>query len=309
MAQNNPIVIAHRGASGYLPEHTLESATLAFTMGADYVEQDLVLSKDGALIVLHDIHLDTVTDVEEKFPDRSREDGRYYALDFTLAEIKSLRVHERTEPDGQQVYPNRYQGKADFQLATFEEHIELVANLNRQFGKSVGLYTEIKAPAWHKEQGHDISKITVEALNEHGLNHADANIFMQCFDYKENIRLRQELGLRAPLIQLIGENCWHEAACDYEYLQTDEGLAELSKYVDGVGPWLPHVLSPETKTPTGLVERAHKHQLQVHPYTFRLEELDGATPEEALDLIIKQTKVDGLFTDFSDVVVDYLNQH
>ncbi|WP_416374910.1 glycerophosphodiester phosphodiesterase family protein, partial [Methanothrix soehngenii] len=90
------LVIAHRGASGYLPEHTLEAYALAYGMGADYVEPDLVLTKDGVFICLHDIHLESTTNVEEVFPDRAREDGRWYAADFTLSEIKQLKVHERT---------------------------------------------------------------------------------------------------------------------------------------------------------------------------------------------------------------------
>ena len=157
----NPIVIAHRGASGYLPEHTLEAATLAYTMGSDYIEQDLVLSRDGIPVVLHDIHLDTVTDVASLFPERKREDGRYYVIDFDVAELKTLSVHERRKLSGEQVYPNRYQGDARFTIATFEEHIELITNLNRQLGRDIGLYPEIKAPAWHRQEGYDFSQIVM----------------------------------------------------------------------------------------------------------------------------------------------------
>ncbi|MDB6140762.1 MAG: glycerophosphoryl diester phosphodiesterase, partial [Verrucomicrobiaceae bacterium] len=104
-----PIVIAHRGASGYLPEHTLPGKALAHAMGADCLEQDIVLSKDDVPIVMHDINLDTVTDVAKHFPDRKRDDGRYYALDFTLAEIKQLEACERFNPKtGKAVYPNRF---------------------------------------------------------------------------------------------------------------------------------------------------------------------------------------------------------
>src|SRR5687767_9176819 len=99
-----PIVIAHRGASGYLPEHTLEAAAYAHALGADFIEQDVVLSKDDVLVVTHDIHVDTTTDVAARYPDRKRADGRYYAIDFTWEELKALRVHERVnETTGQPV--------------------------------------------------------------------------------------------------------------------------------------------------------------------------------------------------------------
>ena len=305
----DPIIIAHRGASGYLPEHTLESATLAHALGADYIEQDLVLSKDNVLLVLHDIYLDTTTNVEQRFPDRARDDGRYYALDFTLQEIKSLIVHERTDAEGNPVYPDRYRGHAEFKLATFEEHIELVANLNRQFNRNAGLYPEIKQPKWHRDQGYDISAITVEMLNKHNLNQAETKIFMQCFDFNENKRLRQELDLKSPLIQLIAENEWQESDADYDYLQSHDGLAELSHYVQGIGPWIPQVIDLESGVTTALVSLAHAHQLEVHPYTFRVDELGDLPATDALDRLFKVAKIDGLFTDFSDVVGEYLQHY
>ena len=108
-----PLVIAHRGASGYLPEHTLESAAYAHALGADYIEQDIVMSRDGTLVVLHDIHLETTTDVAARFPDRKRPDGRFYALDFTWDELRSLRVSERFDPKtGAAVFPRRFPAAA-----------------------------------------------------------------------------------------------------------------------------------------------------------------------------------------------------
>ena len=123
-----PIVIAHRGASGYLPEHTLEAKVMAHAMGADFIEQDIVLSKDDVPVVLHDITVDTVSDVATRFPDRQREDGRYYALDFTLAELKQLRVTERfNAKTGRQVYAQRFpKDQSSFQIATLEEELQLI---------------------------------------------------------------------------------------------------------------------------------------------------------------------------------------
>ncbi|EOC0592095.1 glycerophosphodiester phosphodiesterase, partial [Cronobacter turicensis] len=116
------LVIAHRGASGYLPEHTLPAKAMAYAQGADYLEQDLVLTKDDQLVVLHDHYLDRVTDVAERFPDRARKDGRYYAIDFTLAEIKSLKFSEGFELENgkkAQTFPGRFpMGKSDFRVHT-----------------------------------------------------------------------------------------------------------------------------------------------------------------------------------------------
>ena len=303
----DPLVIAHRGASGYLPEHTLEAVTLAYAQGADFIEQDLVLSKDLVPVVLHDIHLDTVSDVANKYPSRHRDDGRYYALDFTLAELKTLDIHERSELNGKQVFPHRYQGKASFKIATFTEEIELIAQLNRQFNRQVGYYPEIKSPAWHQQQGVDISKIVLTILREHSLDDPNKAIFVQCFDFAELKRLRLELGANVKLIQLIGDNSWGEADTDYTALQTPKMLAEIAKYAQGIGPWLPQVFDLKVGKPTGLVQNAHNVGLQVHPYTFRQDALpEGVSSEQILSILFQQVKVDGLFTDFTDTVVNFL---
>ncbi|MBT6330596.1 MAG: glycerophosphodiester phosphodiesterase, partial [Kordiimonadaceae bacterium] len=125
------VVIAHRGASGYLPEHTIAAKAMAYAMGADYIEQDVVMTKDGRLVVLHDHLLDRVTDVQEKFPDRKREDGRYYVIDFTYAEIRTLNVSERYRIDenGEKVavFPGRFPlNKSNFKVHTLEKEIELI---------------------------------------------------------------------------------------------------------------------------------------------------------------------------------------
>ena len=302
-----PLVIAHRGAPGYLPEHTLESATLAFAQGADFIEQDLVVTQDSKIIVLHDIHLETVTNVEQLFPERKREDGRYYALDFTLAELKSLNVHERQDATGKQVFPERYQGEASFHIATFEEQIELIQQLNRQFDKTVGLYPEIKSPAWHREQGVDISQLVMAVLRKHGLDDANKTIYVQCFDFAETQRLRNDLGAKVKLVQLIGENDWQESPTDYDFLKTPEGLEAIAKVAQGIGPWIPQLIDLKTMQPTGFVQQAHIASLQVHPYTFRKDALpENVSQEQALNMLFVGLKVDGVFTDFTDTVVQYL---
>lgn len=309
MTYAEPLVIAHRGASGYLPEHTREAAVLAYAQGADYIEQDLVLSKDGVLVVLHDIHLETVTDVEQQFADRKRADGRYYAIDFTLAELKTLNVNERQDDKGQQVFPNRYTGNADFRIATFEEHILLIQQLNRQLQQNVGLYPEIKAPAWHHKEGQDIAATLVGVLKKYHLNQPHSQVIVQCFDWRETQRLRRELGLKTQLVQLIAENDWQESTTDYDLLRTPEGLAEIAEVADGIGPWIPQLIDLDTLTPTGLAKRAKAQGLQIHPYTFRQDQLpQGLTSDQALHLLFDTLQVDGVFTDFTDTAVGYLER-
>ncbi|MBU2879985.1 glycerophosphodiester phosphodiesterase [Aliiglaciecola lipolytica] len=313
-----PIVIAHRGASGYLPEHTLEAAVLAYSQGADYIEQDLVLSKDLIPVVLHDIHLETVTNVEQIFPKRHRADGRYYAFDFTLAELQTLNVHERTNDKGEQVFPyrfqeprnqERYHGQSSFKIATFEQQINLIQQLNRQFKRDVGLYLEIKSPLWHQTHGADLSQITLNILRKYGLDNQDSHVYVQCFDFAETQRLRNELNAKVKLIQLIAENSWQESNSDYEYLKSAQGLKEIAKVAQGIGPWIPQLFDFANKTPTSLLANAHQAGLLIHPYTFRKDDLPAKySSQQVLDILFEDLKVDGLFTDFTDVLENYLEK-
>ena len=303
----NPVVIAHRGASGYLPEHTLEAAALAYNMGSDYIEQDLVLSRDGVPVVLHDIYLDTVTNVATRFPDRKRDDGRYYVIDFDLAELKTLTVHERRKPDGEQVFPNRYQGSGHFTIATFEEHIELIQNLNRLLGRHIGMYPEIKAPAWHREAGHEISRIVIEIIRKHGLDRSDANVYLQCFDFNEIRRIAKEFRPALPLVQLIG---YRSSTTDYEHLRTEAGVKEMKEFVRGVGPAIPHMLSFEDGElkPSEFAGHLARHGLEVHPYTHREDQLPPGLSSDVLLQALFESGATGVFTDFPDVVRAYIDQ-
>lgn len=306
-----PIVIAHRGASGYLPEHTLEAKSLAYAMGADFIEQDVVLSKDNVPIVLHDIHLDTVSDVAMRYPDRRRDDGRFYAADFTLAEIKTMRAHERIDlKTGRAVFPGRFPvGKASFEIPTLAEEIELIQGLNRVSGRNVGIYVEIKAPAWHRKQGRDISPIVLKTLAEYGYRQRGDNAYVQCFDARECRRIRHELRSDLKLVQLIGSNDWKESDTDFDQLRAAAGVARIAEYADGIGPWLRHVVSGRDDAGhpiiTPLVALAHQHGLVVHPYTFRVDELPAEfrTFDDALQAFVVDAKIDGLFTDFPDRAV------
>jgi glycerophosphoryl diester phosphodiesterase len=302
-----PAVIAHRGASGYLPEHTLPAKALAYAMGADFLEQDVVATRDDELIVLHDIHLDRVTDVARHFPDRSRPDGRYYVRDFDLAEIRSLNVTERLDEEGQPVYPRRFPPHSGrFAAHTLQEELAFVAGLNRATGRRTGVYPEIKRPAWHREEGIDISAAMLGALASNGYEGPDDPIFVQCFDAAELVRVRHELGCRMRLVQLIGENSWEEAATDYDFLQTAGGLADLARTVDAIGPWVSQLYTPGSNggapRSSGLTERAHEVGLLVHPYTFRADDLAPGFDsfEDMVRFFCVDLGVDGLFTDFPD---------
>ncbi|RDV25173.1 glycerophosphodiester phosphodiesterase [Alteromonas aestuariivivens] len=308
-------VVAHRGASGYLPEHTLEAVTLAHAQGADFIEQDVVISKDGEAVILHDIHIEEVTDVELKFPDRVREDGRYYAIDFTLEELKRLSVNERQNENAKPIFKNRYFGEENgFTIPTLAEQIELIDNLNRLTNAHVGFFPEIKYAAWHREQGFDISKIILGVLERFGLDGPDTNLYLQSFDFKELQRLRNELGFKGKLVQLIGEKKWRESDTDFQWIRTAEGLDAVAKVADGVAPWIAHLFEPEPLRNGERVEqqwlaRARERGLQIYPYTFRIDALAAdMTKQEWLDALVKELKVDGIFTDQVPPVLDYLGR-
>ena len=300
-------IIAHRGASGYLPEHTLEAYALAYGMGADYIEQDVVLTKDDQAIILHDIYLDTVTNVAEKFPDRKRDDGRWYAIDCTLAEIKTLSVHERVNHEtGEPVFAARFpSSRSYFQIHTLQEAIELVQGLNRSTGRDVGIYPEIKKPKFHRGETKDISRMVVDILDQYGYRDKSHNVYLQCFDPIELRRIREELNCGLKLVQLIGSNDWNEASVDYSTLVTADGIKAIAEYADGIGPWMPYIIKGRTiderLEPTNLISLAHQSELIVHPFTFRADSLpDYAANFSELVRIFRNAGVDGMFTDQCD---------
>ncbi|MEG3768708.1 glycerophosphodiester phosphodiesterase [Alteromonas sp. 14N.309.X.WAT.G.H12] len=308
-------IIAHRGASGYLPEHTLASTTLAFTQHPNYIEQDVVMSKDGVAVVLHDIHLETVTNVEAIYPHRAREDGRWYVLDFTFDELQKLTVHERTDEQGNTVFPHRYQGQhGTFRIATLASHIELIQQLNQAFDTHVGFYTEIKSPAWHREQGVDISAAVLVVLQHYGLTENNGNLYIQCFDFEEIKRLRETFHYKGKLIQLFAENAWGESSTDYDALLTESGIKNLAKYVDGVGPWLPQLMDTKSLKNGQLVVRpwvgyAKQAKLLIHPYTLRTDALPTKHSAETLLLwLTGPVGIDGLFTDQVPPVREFLSR-
>ncbi len=305
-------VIAHRGACGYLPEHTLEGAAMAHAMGAEYIEQDVLMTRDDELIVLHDLYLDAVTDVAGRFPGRGRGDGRFYAIDFTLAEIKKLRVHERVTAVDLPAFPGRFPvGKNLFSVPTLEEEISLIQGLNKSTGRNVGLYIEPKSPAWHEREGKDLIGSVIGLLAKHGYTGRNASIYLQSFDMDALKRARFEFNTDLKLVQLIGENSWEESEADFDYLRSEKGLEEIARFADGIGPWLPQVVETSADGSadiSDLTELAHRFGLLVHAYTLRADQLPSAVGDmaTALRILIEQCGLDGVFTDHPDQVVRYL---
>lgn len=307
------VIIAHRGASGYLPEHTLPAKAMAYAMNADFLEQDVVATRDDELVVLHDVHVDRVTDVAERYPDRARKDGRYYVRDFDLAELRTLNVTERVDEAGQAVFPGRFPAHTGhFGIHTLGEELTMVAGLNRATGKATGVYPEIKRPGWHHQEGFDLASAVLQVLAAHGYEDADDPVFLQCFDAAELVRLRKDLGCRLRLVQLIAENRWAESETDYDFLKSERGLAELANTVDAIGPWVNQLYSvdPINGKPvsTGLTESAHQSGLLVHPFTFRADDLPAGFHcfEDMVRFFTGDLGIDGLFTDFPDRVNRYL---
>ena len=314
---NKKLVIAHRGASGYLPEHTLAAKAMAHAQLADYIEQDLVMTKDDRVIVLHDHHLDQVTNVRDVFPERHRDDGRYYVIDFTLEEIRNLAVYERFDfKDGTAlpVFADRFPvGVSRFRIHTFEEEIELIQGLNTSTGRSVGIYPEIKNPGFHREEGKDLSLAVLNILKAYGYVGKSDPVYLQCFDWAELKRvhdsLQPQLNMDLRLVQLL------PSTEDYRWILQEGGMAELARVVVSVGPSIHMIVERDSPASplriTPLVGMMHAAQLEVHPYTFRRDA--GAIPEYAssfddlLNIFLYQVGVDGVFTDFPDLTVNYID--
>ncbi|WP_010103246.1 glycerophosphodiester phosphodiesterase [Verminephrobacter aporrectodeae] len=260
---NKPLVIGHRGASGYLPEHTLEGYRRAIALGADFIEPDLVATSDGALVARHEPNITATTDVSQrpefasrktkKMIDGVQEEG-WFVTDFTLAEIKTLRaVQPMAERD------QSYNGK--FQIPTFEEVLDLAKTEGAKAGRSVGVYPETKHPSYHARQGLPLEDRLLAILAKYGYTTSAAPVIVQSFEVSNLKYLRSKTGLR--LVQLVDANGVHpdgsmdlSAPYDRPYdfavagdartfasLLTPEGLKEVKTYADGIGPWKPYLIS------------------------------------------------------------------
>lgn len=299
-----PSIIAHRGASAYLPEHSLAAKALAYGMGADFLEQDVVASRNGELLVLHDLFLDAVSDVADKFPTRARADGHFYCIDFDLNEIHTLNFGERLDPvTGELRYAGRFPRNAGmFPAVTLREEIRFVQGLNKATGRRVGIYPELKHAAWHREQGIDLTEKVLELLDHFGyLTRGGDPVFLQCFDSDELKQVHKSVGPGLPVIQLLDS----KTDVDSQLLQ------EISEYAAGIGPSIKLIYRGKCEEGepqlSALVEMAHDTGLAVHPYTFRADDLPAGIDDfnELLELFILNLRVDAIFTDFTDRVADF----
>ncbi|HUP77148.1 MAG TPA: glycerophosphodiester phosphodiesterase family protein, partial [Pirellula sp.] len=257
---NGPVVIAHRGASGYAIEHTEAAKAMAHAQGADYIEQDVVLSQDGEFVVAHDVTMEETTNVEQQFPDRARSDGRFFFADFTWNEIQQLNLHERTRRGSNQpALPHRFPANAGQRVLRLSDEIRLIAGLNVTTGKQSGLYIELKSPSFHKKEfGYSMGEALLKLLATIGIQNESDRCFIQCFEMDELKDLHERSNCKFPLIQLLGTR------------PSDSDLRNIALYAKGIGPSLDILARRNANNEivsTGLVESAKQSGLLVHPYT------------------------------------------
>jgi len=288
-----PLVIGHRGAPGYRPEHTLASYRLAIALGADYVEPDLVSTRDGVLVARHEHEIGATTDVagRREFADRltttvvdGQEVTGWFSEDFTLAELKSLRAVERLPA----LRPRnvRYDGR--YEVPTFDEVLTLVADESRRLGRRIGVCPETKHPSYFASIGLALEAPLLATLTRHGLGRAGDPVFIQSFEPGNLQWLRSRTAL--PLVQLV-------AATGRVDLVTGTGLRRVATYADAVG------VAKDLVTPD-VVADAHAAALKLHVWTLR-DETDSIEDTQAL----VQIGVDGLFTDHPDTTLEAVRLH
>jgi glycerophosphoryl diester phosphodiesterase len=326
-----PLIIGHRGAPGYLPDHTLEGYARAARMGANFVEPDLVSTKDGVLIARHEPNLKDTTDVA-KHPefaalkhietvDGKDEEG-WFASDFTLAQIKTLRA---VQPRADRT--NEFNGL--YQIPTFEEILTLRAQLSKELGREIGVYPETKHPSWHAEKNLGFEKQLISILSKYNLNRADAPVYIQSFELA-NLKVLKAMSPVKRIYLIDGTDVLPDGTVTspqpydfvksgdprrYDQMMSDAALQEIAAVANGIGPWKPYIASYSTdaagvKTriaPSDLIARAHKAGLALHPFTFRneakhLTDTDKGDPYNEYALFFG-LGVDGLFSDYTDTAV------
>lgn len=309
-----PIVIGHRGACGYRPEHTLASYELAARLGADFLEPDLVATADGVLVARHEPELGTTTDIARRpeFADRRTTrvvDGTtrtgWFVDDLTAAELRTLRAVERLPA----LRPGNTRYDRCFAVPTFAEILDLRARLSRESGRSIGVYPETKTPGYFADRGIPLEPALVDALRGAGLDSPDAPVFVQSFDATSLQVLRMELPV--PLVQLVDDDAPH--------LVAPEHLAVITGYADAVGVHknlvIPRLAGGALGAPGPLVDDVHAAGLTVHAFTFRDENIflpadlrRGPGDDDRGDGLAEcvaflRAGVDGLFADHPDTAV------
>jgi len=328
--RGEPLVIAHRGASGYRPEHTLAAYELGARLGADFVEPDLVSTKDGVLVTRHENEISGTTDVadREEFAGRRTTkviDGQsltgWFTEDFTLRELRTLRAKERIPEIRQRntIYDGRYQ------VPTFQQVIDLTRRLSRELDREIGIYPETKHPTYFRSIGLPLEEPLVRALRRNRLDRKRSKVFVQSFETSNLKALDRKID--TPLVQLLGS----KKSQPYDFvvkgdkrtyadLATPAGLREIARYADGVGPSKDYIVprdsSGASAAPTTFVRDAHWAGLVVHPYTFRNEntflprELRSSGDPAAYGNAFGEYSqfyglgVDGVFSDNPDTAVE-----
>jgi glycerophosphoryl diester phosphodiesterase len=289
LGREKPIVIGHRGASGALPEHTLEAYQRALNDGADCIEPDLVITKDGQLAVRHDTYLSTTTNVASKpeFANRKRRstdpeyEGRvdWWVSDFTMAELKTLRAVQPF-PGRAKVFDGLYQ------IPTFDQVLEMAKSRLTVASQKVCVYPEAKSPAYFASVGHpDMAEKILAALDRHGMAGAGSPVFIQSFepDFVQKIDGMTEL----PVVMLVADRAGYDAAM----------AMPGAPFWQGLGPNLSLLMDASGKS-TGIVEAAHAKGIRVHPWTFRDDApIKGEAPEQSIKRYLA-LGIDGFFTDF-----------
>lgn len=302
------VVIAHRGASGYLPEHTLASYQKAIDQGADFVEPDLVATKDHVLVARHENEISETTNVKEVYPDRKTTktiDGvkvsGWFVEDFTFEEIKKLKARQRL--------PNRPQNENDkYEIPSFEEIIQLVKKNEETKNKRIGLIPETKHPSYFKNLGLSLEEPLLALVEKYELDKNPEWFYVQSFEVYNLKLLRKKTKLR--LIQLIGEanEKPFDESYSYSEMMTLSGLKKIAQYADGIGPskkWLAKKDKDQTYA-TDELKNALLLNLKVFPYTFRNESYFllpyFKTPSEEYEFFIRNG-VSGVFSDFPDTAL------
>ena len=321
------LVLAHRGASAYLPEHTIAAYTKAIELGADVIEPDLVSTKDGELVARHENEISGTTDVADhpEFADRNKTktvDGKeltgWFTEDFTLAELKTLRAKERIP----EIRPANTQHDGKYEIPTLQEVITLAQAKTKEIGRTIAIYPETKHSTYFQGIDLPLEDKLLQTLEANGYQGADAPVFIQSFEVANLKAIREKTSMR--LVQLIGS----ATAQPYDFVVAGDartygdmikpaGLTDVASYADGLGPdkslIIPRDADNHLTTATTLVTDAHQAGLVVHPYTFRpennflpLDFQNGSEPAALGDgageiTMFLETGIDGFFTDAADI--------
>ncbi len=285
LSGDKPLIIAHRGASGLRPEHTLAAYQLAIDMGADYIEPDLVITQDGHLVARHDRYLSTTTNVSDlpEFADRKTEKpghkgADWFVEDFTLAELKTLKARQPREGRLKRFDDN-------YDIPTFDEVLALAQEMSEQRGRRIGVYPETKHPTALEALGLSFDDALLSSLENHGYGTGNDPVFIQSFETGNLKRLKEKTSVRLVFLT--------------EDVPT-MSFEDIAKFASGVGPYK-ILLSDDELNSTGFIEKAHAAGLEVHPWTFRDDQPDARFPNK-----IKEARhyfdlgIDGGFFDFPD---------